>query len=64
MLPSFYGLNNEDPYKHLDEFLEICTTVKIQNLTDDALKLRLFPFSLKDRAKQWLNSLEANSILS
>ena len=24
MLPSFYGLTNEDPYKHLDEFLEIC----------------------------------------
>ncbi len=64
MLPSFYGLTNEDPYKHLDEFLEICTTVKIQNFTDDALKLRLFPFSLKDRAKQWLNSLEANSIRS
>jgi len=21
MLPSFYGLNNEDPYKYLDEFL-------------------------------------------
>ena len=29
MLPSFYGNTNEDPYKHLDEFLEICSTVKI-----------------------------------
>ena len=29
MLPSFYGLTNEDPYKHLDEFLKICSTVKI-----------------------------------
>jgi len=64
MLPSFLWAHNEDPYKHLDEFLEICTTVKIQNFTDDALKLRLFPFSLKDRAKQWLNSLETNSIRS
>ena len=51
MLPSFYGLSNEDPYKHLDEFLEICFTVKIQNFTDDALKMTLFPFSLKDKAK-------------
>lgn len=51
MLPSFYGLNNEDPYKHLDEFLEICSTFKIPNFTDDALRLRLFPFSLKDKAK-------------
>ena len=29
LLPSFYGLNNEDPYKHFDEFLEVCSTVKI-----------------------------------
>ena len=46
MLPSFYGNTNEDPYKHLDEFLEICSTVKIQNFTDDALRLILFFFSL------------------
>jgi hypothetical protein len=64
MLPSFYGLNNEDPYKHLDEFLEICTTIKMQNFSEDALKMRLFPFSLKDKAKYWLNSLEPNSITS
>ena len=29
MLPSFYGLTNEDPNKHLDEFLETCSIVKI-----------------------------------
>ena len=51
MLPSFYGNTNEDPYKHLDEFLYICSTMKIQNFSDDALKLTLFPFSLKDKAK-------------
>ena len=62
MLPSFYGLSNEDPYKHLDEFLEICSTVKIQNFSDDALRLKLFPFSLKDKAKHWLNSLDSITI--
>jgi len=64
MLPSFYGLDNEDPYKHLDEFLEICLTMRLQNISEDALRMRLFPFSLKDRAKYWLNSLETNSITS
>ncbi|GAV85744.1 hypothetical protein CFOL_v3_29178, partial [Cephalotus follicularis] len=59
MLRSFYGLSNEEPYKHLDEFIEICSTFKIQNLSEDALKLILFPFSLKDRAKQWLHSLDS-----
>lgn len=62
MLPSFNGLDNEDPYNHLGEFLEICTTFKLQNLTDDALKLRLFPFYLKNKAKYWLHSLGANTI--
>ncbi|GAV82341.1 hypothetical protein CFOL_v3_25793 [Cephalotus follicularis] len=56
ILPSFYGLANAEPYKHLNEFIEICSTFKIQNLSEDALKLILFPFSLKDRAKQWLHS--------
>ena len=62
MLTHFYGLNNEDPYRHLDDFLDVCSTVKIQNFTDEALKLRLFPFSLKDKAKYWLSSLPPQTI--
>jgi hypothetical protein len=60
MLPLFYRLNTEDPYKHLDEFIEICFTITLQNFLEDALRMRLFPFSLKDKAKYWLNSLETN----
>ena len=62
MLPSFYGLANEDPYNHLNEFLKIYSTVKIQNFSDDALRLKLFPFSLKDKAKYWLNYLNTVTI--
>ena len=57
MLPSFYGNTNEDPYRHLDEFFEICSTVQIQDFIEDALRLTLFPFSLKDKAKHWLGTL-------
>ncbi|CAN6445461.1 unnamed protein product [Victoria cruziana] len=57
MLPSFHELATEDPYRHLDEFLDVCATVKISHVDDGALRLRLFPFSLKDRAKDWLKSL-------
>ncbi|CAN6483787.1 unnamed protein product [Victoria cruziana] len=48
MLLSFHGLATEDPYRHLDEFLDVCATVKISHVEDGALRLRLFPFSLKD----------------
>ena len=34
----------------------------INGIPDDAIRLRLFPFSLKDRARKWLNSLTIESI--
>ncbi|CAN6462491.1 unnamed protein product [Victoria cruziana] len=57
MLPSFHGLANEDPYRHLDLFFDVCATVKISNVEDGAMRMRLFPFSLKDRARDCLKSL-------
>ncbi|XP_062086531.1 uncharacterized protein LOC133792640, partial [Humulus lupulus] len=62
LLPSFYGLEREDPYMHVKDFLEICSTFRFQNFSDESVKLRLFPFSLKDRAKAWLNSLPTGTI--
>ena len=64
LLPSFYGLDREDPYMHVKEFLDICSTFRFQNFSDESIRLRLFPFSLKDRAKAWLNSLIPNSVTS
>ena len=62
LLPNFHGRDNEDPYAHLTKFMDICSTVRIFHFTDDTLRLKLFPFSMKDRAKQWLNTLPPGSI--
>ena len=35
---------------------------KIAGATHDALRLRLFPYSLRDRARAWLNLLPSDSI--
>lgn len=63
-LPSFLGLSTENPYDFLGEFLAICSTIKLSVFTEDALRMRLFPFSLKERAKHWFHSLAPNSITS
>ena len=58
----FGGLATEDPKEHISSFIELCETFKYNGVTDDAIRLRLFPFSLRDSAKSWLNSLPANAI--
>ena len=64
LLSLMHYLENEDPYNHLNDFHAIFQTFKYENFSDDDVKLRLFPFSLKDRARSWLNTLPANSITS
>ena len=58
----FGGLFDDDPSAHIIIFLDICDTFKYNEISDDAIRLRLFPFSLRDKAKSWLRSLPSNSI--
>ena len=50
----FGGHPSENPNAHLRKFLAKCDTIKIDRASTDAIKLRLFPFSLRDRASDWL----------
>ncbi|XP_075475898.1 uncharacterized protein LOC142515052 [Primulina tabacum] len=58
----FGGSALDDPNSHIADFLEICDTFKFNGVSDDAIRLRLFPFSLRDKAKSWLNCLPVGSI--
>ena len=50
LLPTFHGREN-DPYTHIREFEEVCTTFKEGVPGMDLLKLKAFPLTLKDKAK-------------
>ncbi|CAB81106.1 AT4g07360 [Arabidopsis thaliana] len=52
----------EDPLDHLDEFDRLCNLTKINGVSEDGFKLRLFPFSLGDKAHIWEKNLLHDSI--
>ncbi|KAL0413444.1 UNVERIFIED_CONTAM: hypothetical protein Sradi_1546100 [Sesamum radiatum] len=63
LLPTFRGLAGEDPHKHLKEFHVVCSGMRPQGITEEQIKLRAFPFSLGDKAKDWLYSLPSEPFL-
>jgi len=57
VLPTFHGLDLENPYLYLREFEEVCNICSM-----NVIRLKLFPFLLKDKAKIWLQNLRPRSI--
>ncbi|KAG7563956.1 Retrotransposon gag domain [Arabidopsis suecica] len=60
----FHGLPMEDPLDHLDNFDRLCSLTKINGVSEDGFKLRLFSFSLGDKAHQSEKTLPPDSITS
>ncbi|GKB45770.1 reverse transcriptase domain-containing protein [Tanacetum coccineum] len=58
----FHGLPGDDANKHLDKFLHVTQSIKVNGVTDDALRLYLFPYSLTHHATAWFDRLPRNSI--
>nr|GEY42368.1 reverse transcriptase domain-containing protein [Tanacetum cinerariifolium] len=58
----FHGLPGDDANKHLDKFLHVTQSIKLNGVTDDALHLYLFPHSLTHHATAWFDRLPRNSI--
>jgi hypothetical protein len=48
---NFAGGLDENPYKHLQVFEEICATLMISGMNLETLKSKAFPFSLMGWAK-------------
>nr|GEY06516.1 reverse transcriptase domain-containing protein [Tanacetum cinerariifolium]GEY96794.1 reverse transcriptase domain-containing protein [Tanacetum cinerariifolium] len=57
----FHGLSGDDATKHLDKFLHVTQSIKVNGVTDDAL-CYLFLHSLTHHATAWFDRLPRNSI--
>jgi hypothetical protein len=58
----FSGASFDDVAAHLNNFVELCEMQQYKDVDGNIIKLMLFPFSLRGRAKDWLLSLPRNSI--
>nr|GEZ06538.1 reverse transcriptase domain-containing protein [Tanacetum cinerariifolium] len=58
----FHGLPGDDANKHLDKFLHVTQSIKVNGFINDALRLYLFPHSLTHHATVWFDRLPMNSI--
>src|ERR1041385_7116283 len=61
MKDQFPGARN-DVALHVNNFIELCDMQKYKEVDGDIVNLNLFPFSLRDEAKIWFQSLPKNSI--
>nr|GFA87584.1 MAK10-like protein [Tanacetum cinerariifolium] len=59
---SFHGLRSEDPNQHLKDFLKLVDSLDLDGENRERTRLRLFQFSLRDQASNWLEHLPAGSI--
>ena len=58
----FAGHSTENPNEHLGRFLRIANSIKFSGVKPKVIQLQLFPFSLRDRAVTWFNSLPYESV--
>ncbi|XP_061356443.1 uncharacterized protein LOC133300869 [Gastrolobium bilobum] len=58
----FGGEDYEDPHDFMDRFIRICDTTKHHGISDEAIRLRLFPFAVTRKTHRWLDRQAPNSI--
>ncbi|GJX96484.1 zinc finger, CCHC-type containing protein [Tanacetum coccineum] len=59
---SFHGLQSEDPNQHLKDFLKLVDSLDLDGENRERTRLRLFQFSFRDQASNWLEQLSTESI--
>ena len=59
---SFSGLDNEDTHAHVRAFIFLSNTCKLTGVSQDNLRMMLFPFSLRGNALAWYTTSKGYAI--
>ncbi|XP_059302271.1 uncharacterized protein LOC132054244 [Lycium ferocissimum] len=60
----FWNSTDNDPHQHLQNSVDVCAHHIQNNISEDAIHLRLFKYSLAGDARVWFEKLPQNSIPS
>ncbi|GKA66781.1 reverse transcriptase domain-containing protein [Tanacetum coccineum] len=60
----FHGFERDNPHTHIANFKRMIVTLKYRDVTNDVIKLMLFPYSLERAARIWYEKEPPNSILT
>nr|GEW61738.1 reverse transcriptase domain-containing protein [Tanacetum cinerariifolium] len=60
----FHSFERDNPHTHISNFKRMTATLKYRDVSNDAIKLMLFPYSLEGAARIWYEKEPPNSILT
>nr|GFA45860.1 reverse transcriptase domain-containing protein [Tanacetum cinerariifolium] len=60
----FHGFERDNPHTHIINFKRMTATLKYRDVSNDAIKLMLFSYSLEGAARIWYEKEPPNSILT
>ncbi|CAA7409210.1 unnamed protein product [Spirodela intermedia] len=59
MLPNFHELPLEEPHQHLEKFHMVCDLINLPQVTPKIIKMKLFPYTLRDKVEQHRNIVDS-----
>nr|GEV45875.1 reverse transcriptase domain-containing protein [Tanacetum cinerariifolium] len=60
----YHGFERENPHTHINNFKRITSTLKFRDVSNDVIRLMMFPYSLEGSARVWFDKEPPNSILT
>nr|GEX39196.1 reverse transcriptase domain-containing protein [Tanacetum cinerariifolium] len=52
----YHGSERENPHTHINNFKRITSTLKFRDVSNDVIRLMMFPYSLEGAARVWENT--------